>query len=189
MGLCHSIIYEDYQYLATSPDELALVNFAKMWGVEFKGKNALNKIFLEVFQEETKFELLHRLEFTSPRKRMSVILKDPNGKILLICKGADNEIFKRAKNSRILESLQKNVDTFAREGLRVLVIGKKELSNEEYIEFDQKMRDAKRELNINKKLIIEQIQDEIENDLTIIGATGIEDLLQDEIKNTIKVKI
>jgi phospholipid-transporting ATPase len=42
-----------------------------------------------------KFELLNVCEFTSTRKRMSVILKDVNGKIILMCKGADSVILER----------------------------------------------------------------------------------------------
>jgi len=39
------------------------------------------------------FDLLNVLEFTSDRKRMSVILKDKNNKIKLYCKGAVNKFF------------------------------------------------------------------------------------------------
>lgn len=35
------------------------------------------------------YKILNVLEFNSARKRMSVIVQDEDGKILLLCKGAD----------------------------------------------------------------------------------------------------
>lgn len=43
-------------------------------------------------KEET-WTVLNVLEFNSDRKRMSVILSSPDGRILLLCKGADLTIF------------------------------------------------------------------------------------------------
>lgn len=44
---------------------------------------------------EHRYQLLHILEFTSDRKRMSVIVRTPSGKIKLFCKGADTVIYER----------------------------------------------------------------------------------------------
>lgn len=38
------------------------------------------------------YKILNLLEFNSKRKRMSVIVKDETGKILLLCKGADTYV-------------------------------------------------------------------------------------------------
>lgn len=46
-----------------------------------------------------RFELLNVLEFNSTRKRMSVIVKDPEGKIYLYCKGADSAMLDRVTKS------------------------------------------------------------------------------------------
>ena len=43
-ALCHSISTEKNENNSISPDELALVNFAKYCGVEYKGKNKKNII-------------------------------------------------------------------------------------------------------------------------------------------------
>lgn len=87
---------EKSNYTSSSPDELALVNFAKFTGYEFVQKNDFNE--LEVLERVggqeriLKYRLLHTLEFSSDRKRMSVIVEEiaeENSRILLLSKGAD----------------------------------------------------------------------------------------------------
>ncbi|KAG8052507.1 hypothetical protein GUJ93_ZPchr0001g30930 [Zizania palustris] len=55
------------------------------------------------------FKVLNLLEFNSKRKWMSVILRDEDGQILLLCKGADIIVFERlAKNGRLYEANTSN---------------------------------------------------------------------------------
>lgn len=76
-------------YNASSPDELALVCAAKFCGFEYLGTNDKGHMVVrEGFIDHT-YELLAVLEFTSSRKRMSVILRHPDGTIVLLVKGAD----------------------------------------------------------------------------------------------------
>lgn len=99
LAVCHTIIAEqkDKQivYNASSPDELALVNFAKFVGSEFIGMDDDNNMEIKLKGQTMKFQLLHVLEFNSTRKRMSVILRLPNGQIVLYSKGADTILFDR----------------------------------------------------------------------------------------------
>lgn len=64
-----------------------------------------------------KYKLLHVCEFTSTRKRMSVIVKDPQGKIILMCKGADSVIMEllteESKTSVTMQRTQLYVDECA----------------------------------------------------------------------------
>ena len=80
LGVCHTIIIDGKKgtYNAASPDELALVNFAKQYGFEFKGYDQQDRMTVLVKKTGRlhKYELLHVCEFTSTRKRMSVIVKD-----------------------------------------------------------------------------------------------------------------
>jgi phospholipid-translocating ATPase len=73
---------------------------------------------------------LNILEFTSARKRMSVIVEDAQGNYLLFCKGADSIIEKRLNiNASVhLAETKKHVDFFAEEGLRTLFLAKKRLT-------------------------------------------------------------
>ena len=47
-----------------------------------------------------KYELLNVIEFTSTRKRMSVIVKDQNNKVICMTKGADSIIVPRLRNGQ-----------------------------------------------------------------------------------------
>ena len=78
LALCHTIILDERtgKYNASSPDELALVNAAKFFGAVFKKRDEDNNMVIEYLGKELKFRLLNILEFTSTRKRMSVIIED-----------------------------------------------------------------------------------------------------------------
>lgn len=106
LGLCHTIITEKKKdkegneyisYNASSPDELALVNGARHLGFAFLDRDEDGCMVVNTRDGEKKFKLLNLIEFDSARKRMSVIVRTPEGKILCICKGADSIIEKRLK--------------------------------------------------------------------------------------------
>ncbi len=87
-------------------------------------------------------EILHVFPFDSVRKRMSVILLHPlTHQRVLFCKGADSSVFPRLrpaidpKEVRVVEETQRNLHGYARLGLRVLVMAKRVLSEEEYTEW------------------------------------------------------
>ena len=71
---------------------MALVNGARHLGFAFKERDEEGNMVCEAWGEERKYHLLNVLEFDSARKRMSVILREPSGKIMLLCKGADSII-------------------------------------------------------------------------------------------------
>jgi len=78
LALCHTIILDERtgKYNASSPDELALVNAAKFFGVEFKKRDEDNNMVVDFKGRQLKYKLLNILEFNSTRKRMSVIVED-----------------------------------------------------------------------------------------------------------------
>jgi len=71
LALCHTVIVgvkkQKKVYNASSPDELALVNAAKYFGVRFEGRDDQNNIEINLFSKPLKYELLNVLEFTSDR--------------------------------------------------------------------------------------------------------------------------
>jgi phospholipid-transporting ATPase len=99
LALCHTIITEKQEhelvYNASSPDELALINFAKFVGVQFLGMDECNNMEVKFKNQVFRYQLLHVLEFNSTRKRMSVILRDEKGHHILYTKGADSIILDR----------------------------------------------------------------------------------------------
>lgn len=104
LALCHTVIMEvkDNQnvYNASSPDELALINFAKFAGYEFCGVDDFNRMMVSVKGVVHTYELLQVLEFSSSRKRMSVILKKFNDEIIIYTKGADSVLRERMNTTK-----------------------------------------------------------------------------------------
>lgn len=128
LAVCHDIIIDEKKgvYNAASPDELALVNAAKQFGYEFAGLDADDVMTIKTPNGDLKYKRLNICEFTSTRKRMSVIVKDPKGNIILMCKGADSVITERLSkeslaSKRFIET-DRIVTRYANEGLRTLYL-------------------------------------------------------------------
>lgn len=128
LALCHTVLAQEdeegvIQYKAQSPDEAALVQAAADVGFMFIGrdKNIL-KIQTPSSPEHVEYELLNIVEFSSARKRMSVLVRkivDHNNEVLLLMKGADNVIFERlaAGQDEAKAETDKRLDEFANEGM------------------------------------------------------------------------
>lgn len=90
--VCHTVIPEKTEdsicYHAASPDEKALIDGACKFGYVFKNRTP-ELVEVDELGRIEKYEILNVIEFTSSRKRMSVIVRCPDGKIRLYCKGAD----------------------------------------------------------------------------------------------------
>ncbi|KAG6970136.1 hypothetical protein JG687_00002800 [Phytophthora cactorum] len=80
------------KYNASSPDEEALVLAAADLGYVLESRDGPMCHTL-IQGRPMSFEILNVLEFNSDRKRMSVIVRFPDGSIVLYCKGADDIIF------------------------------------------------------------------------------------------------
>ncbi len=104
LAVCHTIIIEEKNdevvYNASSPDELALVNFARFCGVEYLGINSENCMIISYKNKKYEYKLLHILQFNSTRKRMSIIVKNPDNQIVLYCKGADSIVMERLDHEK-----------------------------------------------------------------------------------------
>ena len=120
-------------YNASSPDELALVNAAKFFSYTFLGRDEDNNIVVDVKGTKRKYRLLNLIEFSSTRKRMTVIVRTEDGRIKLLCKGADSIIIPRLNNTNaIMKKTTHYLDEYAKEGLRTLLIAEKEVSESYY---------------------------------------------------------
>ena len=120
-------------YNASSPDELAIVNGARHLGFAFHERDDSGNMICRTWDGERVYKLLNVIEFDSTRKRMTVIVRSPEGRVLVLCKGADSIIEKRLKpDQEDLEVTKVFLDDFAETGLRTLLIAGKEISEEEY---------------------------------------------------------
>ena len=141
LGLCHTVLASPspdndgtIDYKAQSPDEAALVRAAADVGYVFKGKESGDVLVLQTPFGEERYELLDVLEFTSSRKRMSVVVRKvgeevEDRRLFLLCKGADNVVFERLKKgvaTEVLkESTERHLGEFASKGLRTLTLAYK----------------------------------------------------------------
>lgn len=195
LSLCHSVIPERVQdtivYRAASPDEGALVLAAKCLGFEFTAQSQ-KSVKISIFGQEQIFEILNINAFTSTRKRMSVVVRLPDKKLVLYCKGADNIIRDRLRifdteysdRDSEFELLDEHLRGFASDGLRTLMIAKKEIDESWYEEWNKRFINASNNLH-NREGALASVADEIECGLEILGATAIEDQLQDGVPETI----
>ncbi|XP_053164052.1 phospholipid-transporting ATPase IB isoform X3 [Hemicordylus capensis] len=188
LAVCHTVVPErdgnTIIYQASSPDEGALVKGAKKLGYAFTGRTP-DSVIIDALGKEETFEILNVLEFSSDRKRMSVIVRTPAGQLRLYCKGADNVIFERlSKDSQYMEQTLCHLEYFATEGLRTLCIAYADLSEKTYQDWLNVHNEASTTLK-DRTQKLEECYEIIEKDLLLLGATAIEDRLQAGVPETI----
>ncbi|KAI0071851.1 phospholipid-translocating P-type ATPase [Panus rudis PR-1116 ss-1] len=119
---------------------------------------------------------------TSPAKRGWV---EP-GTILLLTKGADNVIFERLAGGSegLKRETEQHLAEFASEGLRTLTLAYKVIPEEEYAPWVERYASATVSLT-DRETLVERTSNELEQSLHLLGATAIEDRLQDGVPETI----
>ena len=136
--------------------------------------------------KEVAYQLLNVIEFDSARKRMSVIVRTPDNRIMIVCKGADSIIEQRLRpGQKILGDTKNFLDEYAKDGLRTLLIAYKYVDMDFYEEWSKKYQSAL-VLTKNKEKTINILAEEIELNFELVGSTAIEDCLQDEVGKTIE---
>ena len=191
LAVCHTVIPEHDEndpgkitYQASSPDEAALVDGAKSLGYLFHTRRP-RSVTIAVDGKNLEYEILTINEFNSTRKRMSVVVRTPDGRILLLIKGADTVIFERlARENPILDQTMVHLEEYANEGLRTLCLASREVSAKEYAEWKDVYEAAVTSL-VDRQTKLDEAAELIEKDLTLLGATAIEDKLQDGVPDTI----
>uniref|UniRef100_A0AAR2LXR5 Phospholipid-transporting ATPase n=1 Tax=Pygocentrus nattereri TaxID=42514 RepID=A0AAR2LXR5_PYGNA len=185
LSLCHTVMVEqkdgELVYQAASPDEGALVTAARCFGFVFLSRTQDSITVSEMGTENT-YEMLALLDFNSDRKRMSIILRFPDGRIRLYCKGADTVIYQRLNpSSKHKETTQHALDVGT---LRTLCLCYKDISAADYNSWAQKHKEASVAMS-NREQALDSVYELIETNLMLIGATAIEDKLQDGVPETI----
>lgn len=179
-------------YEAESPDELALVNTAYTYGCCLINRSPHHTLVNVPGQGIVEYEVLKVLPFDSSRKCMSIIVRQvATSEIILYTKGADSSIMPStasyapdSMDAHLRDQIQLQLDNYAREGLRVLVLAKRVLSPTEFTEWYSKHNELELQLQNRDKRIRESYAS-LEKNLTLLGATGIEDRLQDGVPETI----
>jgi len=192
LSTCHTVIPERREekggaikYQAASPDEGALVEGAVMMGYQFTARKP-RAVQITVEGQELEYELLAVCEFNSTRKRMSTIFRCPDGKIRCYCKGADTVILERLSNDNPhVEITLQHLEEYASEGLRTLCLAMREIPEQEYQEWWKIFDKAQTTVSGNRADELDKAAELLEHDFYLLGATAIEDRLQDGVPETI----
>ncbi|MEE6487402.1 hypothetical protein FKM82_014884 [Ascaphus truei] len=190
LALCHTVMVDEKEgeliYQAASPDEEALVTAARNFGYVFLARTQDTITIIELGVKRT-YKVLALLDFNSVRKRMSILVKDPEGKIKLYTKGADDVILQRLHPGCTTDGItEQALETFAQETLRTLCVACKEVNVSEYTKWNKKYHDASVTLQ-NRAEYLDAVYEEVETDLQLLGATAVEDKLQDGVPETIQL--
>lgn len=192
LATCHTVIPEvrdekegEIKYQAASPDEGALVEGAVLLGYKFVARKP-RQVTIVAQGQTCDYELLAVCEFNSTRKRMSTIYRCPDGKVRIYCKGADTVILERLgkKNPTVDVTLQ-HLEDYATEGLRTLCLAMREIPEEEFQQWYQIFEKASTTVGGNRAEELDKAAEIIEHDLVLLGATAIEDKLQEGVPDTI----
>lgn len=193
LALCHTVVPDKQEngkvvFQAQSPDEVALCQVAEKNSYLFMDRTQ-GTVTLEGPHGDERFNVEALIEFSSDRRRMSVIVKNADARITLYTKGADNVMLKLVKNStkedkQVYKKTQEDIKNFSTEGLRSLIIAKRDIPDSEYASWREKYDIASSVIG-NRDEQIKQVFASIEHDMELLGCTAVEDKLQDKVPETI----
>jgi magnesium-transporting ATPase (P-type) len=194
---------------AESPDEEALVVAASRFGFVLLSRTSSTVTFYAEGEVRT-YTILQTLAFTSSRKRMSIICRCPDGAIRILTKGADNVILARlakadggtgqgqgqGQDQQQQQQQQQHADPtvattlshlslFATCGLRTLCLASGDISEQDYTSWAAGHDDAQCAITDRDELLAASAE-RIERNLRLLGATGIEDRLQDGVPEAVR---
>ncbi|KAG0479083.1 hypothetical protein HPP92_013802 [Vanilla planifolia] len=186
---------EFIEYQGESPDEQALVVAASAYGYTLLERTS-GHIVIGINGEMLRLDVLGLHEFDSVRKRMSVVIRFPNNSVKVLAKGADTSMLSIIDNhiedgateneySRLRHETEDHLIDYSSVGLRTLVIASRELSGAELEEWQEKYEEASISLS-ERATKLRQAASLVECHLNLLGATGVEDKLQEGVPETIE---
>jgi phospholipid-transporting ATPase len=105
-----------------------------------------------------------------------------------MCKGADSIIQERLavteRNAQLMQEVDQHLDKYAGSGLRTLLLAEKVISQEEYQEWRHEYSEASKAMSKRDERMAE-VASKLEQQFNLVGATAIEDKLQDDVDKAI----
>ncbi|KAF8041085.1 hypothetical protein BT93_B3110 [Corymbia citriodora subsp. variegata] len=175
----------DYQ--GESPDEQALAYAAAAYGFTLIERTS-GHIVIDIQGEKQRFNVLGLHEFDSDRKRMSVILGFPDKTVKVFVKGADTTMFSvidRSLEKNVIHATEQHLHAYSSLGLRTLVVGMRELSSSEFEQWHSAFEAASAAI-MGRAALLRKVASNVENHLCILGASAIEDKLQQGVPEAIE---
>ncbi|XP_018567558.1 probable phospholipid-transporting ATPase IIB isoform X1 [Anoplophora glabripennis] len=171
-------------YQASSPDEVALVQWTQDVGLTLSRRDLSSMQLRGPDGRLLNYAILQIFPFTSETKRMGIIIKDLHtGEILFYLKGADVVM---SAIVQYTDWLDEEVGNMARDGLRTLVVAKKVLTEEQYLDFETRYNVA-RLSTTDRVARVAQVVESLEREMELLCITGVEDKLQDNVRATLEL--
>ena len=209
--LCHTVeVTTEGKFVASSPEEKATLEVLKDAGYKFLGAELNGTINVSLKGKRVQYKRMAVLPFDSYRKCMTVVIKEMETEssdtnivdaaiddvketreaIHMFIKGADGVIIPACSSTisdgnQIMDKTQTIVNGYASQGLRTLVYGYKRLSRNEFDLFTNKLEQAKQSMVNRVKFVREAYRDLEAKEIQLLGATAIEDKLQEDVAETI----
>ncbi|KAI6103016.1 hypothetical protein F5141DRAFT_1134500 [Pisolithus sp. B1] len=190
LALCHNVtpVTNDdgsLTYQASSPDEVAIVKWTESVGLTLVFRDRTRMEVQTPTGTRLSYDILELFPFTSESKRMGIVVREAqSGELLFLQKGADVVMARIVQRNDWLEEETGNM---AREGLRTLVVARKRLTPQNYAAFKQRHHEASVRLEGRNEAMAAVVAEYLERDLELLGLTGVEDKLQDEVKSTLEL--
>ncbi|RZC39817.1 E1-E2 ATPase and/or Hydrolase like2 domain containing protein [Asbolus verrucosus] len=171
-------------YQASSPDEVALVQWTQEVGLALSRRDLSSMQLRGPDGRLYNYTILQVFPFTSETKRMGVIVKDlQTGEIFFYLKGADVVM---SPIVQYTDWLDEEVGNMARDGLRTLVVARKILTEEQYLDFESRYNAAR--LSVTDRVArVAQVVESLEREMELLCITGVEDKLQDNVRPTLEL--
>ena len=190
LGLCHNVtpvVNDDgtTTYQASSPDEVAIVQYTESVGLRLVHRDRTRMELQTTTGQKLAFDVLEIFPFTSETKRMGIVIREiETGDVLFYEKGADVVMARIVQKN---DWLEEECGNMAREGLRTLVMARKRLTPEAWQKFQQQYSAAKVSLADRNEAMARVVETILERDLELLGVTGVEDKLQDDVRLTLEL--
>ncbi|XP_041646707.1 phospholipid-transporting ATPase IC isoform X1 [Cheilinus undulatus] len=189
LSVCHTVMAEWKEegpvYQAASPDEEALVGAARELGWVFLSRTR-DFIVVSELGFTRQYQLLALLDFTSKRRRMSVLVREPEGGLKLYCKGADIVILERLqKDCPYQERTERALELFAQACLRTLCVTVRSVPEASWEQWSKILAESAAMTTGDRDALLEKLYDQMERELQLLGVTAIEDRLQEGVPETI----
>jgi phospholipid-translocating ATPase len=191
MALCHNVTPTKNEegakeYQASSPDEVALVKYAECLGMKLLEKDQNIIKISDPCNNVREFVIDANFPFSSETKRMGILLHESNStQYKFFLKGADS-IMSQKVTANFQAQLIEACNNLASEGLRTLAFGMKDITEEEYHNWNKLYTNAKCGNLVGQEEEIRKVVDELEKNVTFMGVTGVEDKLQANVQITIE---
>uniref|UniRef100_A0A5F9C7S6 Phospholipid-transporting ATPase n=1 Tax=Oryctolagus cuniculus TaxID=9986 RepID=A0A5F9C7S6_RABIT len=162
---------------------VALVQWTESVGLTLVGRDQSSMQLRTPGDQILNFTILQLFPFTYESKRMGIIVRDEStGEITFYMKGADVVM---AGIVQYNDWLDEECGNMAREGLRVLVVAKKCLAEEQYQDFEARYVQAKLSVH-DRSLKVATVIESLEMEMELLCLTGVEDQLQADVRPTLE---